>query len=141
MDSTRPPNRIILAEDNLADVGLVREALREYNVSHELRVIADGGEALAFIDLLNRDSKVPCPDLLLLDLHLPKHDGSEILRHFRASQRCGQTPVVVLTSSDSTWGRQDAERDAATHYFRKPILLDQFMQLGRIVKEVISHGR
>ena len=139
MDSTRSPSQIVLAEDNPADVGLVREALREHNIYHELRVISDGEEALAFIDRLNLDSKIPCPDVFLLDLHLPKHDGGEILRYFRSSERCGQTPVVVLTSSDSPWDRQTA--DTAIHYFQKPLTLGQFMQLGRIVKEVILCDR
>ena len=141
MDSTRSPSQIVLAEDNPADVGLVREALREHNICHELRVISDGEEALAFIDRLNLDSKIPCPDVLLLDLHLPKHDGGEILRYLRASERCGQTPVVVLTSSDSPWDHQTADHNAAIHYFRKPLTLGQFMQLGRIVKEVIRCDR
>lgn len=138
MGSVRSPSRIVLAEDNPADVGLVREALREHNVHHELRVIADGEEALTFIDQLDRDSRLPCPDVLLLDLHLPKHDGDEILRHLRASERCGQTPVVVLTSSDFKWERGSVESESTLHYFRKPISLSQFMQLGRIVKEVIG---
>lgn len=138
MGSVRSPSRIVLAEDNPADVGLVREALREHNVHHELRVIADGEEALTFIDQLDRDSRLPCPDILLLDLHLPKHDGDEILRHLRASERCGQTPVVVLTSSDFKWERRSVESESTLHYFRKPISLSQFMQLGRIVKEVIG---
>ena len=138
MDSTRSSSRIVLAEDNPADVGLVREALREHKVHHELHVIADGEEALSFIDQLNRDSRLPCPDVLLLDLHLPKHDGNEILRHLRASARCGQTPVVVLTSSEFNCDRPTEENSSILHYFRKPISLGQFMQLGRIVREVIS---
>jgi len=141
MDSTHAPSQIVLAEDNLADVGLVRKALREHNILHDLRVITDGEAALKFIDLLNQDAEMPCPDLFLPDLHLPKRDGAQILRVFRASERCGHTPVVILTSSDPRWSRQNAETNAATRYFQKPLLLDQFMQLGRIVKEVIGDGQ
>jgi len=141
MKSIGTPSQIVLAEDNPADVGLVTEALREHQIPHELRVISDGEEALAFIDLLNQDSKLPCPDVLLLDLHLPKHDGGEILKHLQASERCGRTPVVVLTSSDAVWDRQVGDPDRGVRYFRKPASLGQFMQLGRIVKEVIDRGR
>jgi len=140
MDSTRTASRIVLAEDNPADVGLVREALREHKIDCDLRVLSDGEEALAFIDQLDLDSQLPCPDLFLLDMHLPKHDGGEILRYFRASERCGQTPVVVLTSSDSMRDRENAEKNAAVHYFRKPLSLGQFMHLGSVVKEIMGRS-
>jgi chemotaxis family two-component system response regulator Rcp1 len=132
------PSQIVLAEDNPADVGLVREAFREHDVRCDLRVMSDGQEVLAFIDRLDSDNQMPCPDLLLLDLSLPKHDGREILRYLRGSERCGQTPVVVMTSSDWLEDRKTAEKHAAVHYFRKPSSLAQFMELGIIVKDVIG---
>jgi two-component system, chemotaxis family, response regulator Rcp1 len=141
MDSPNSVSQIVLAEDNPADVGLVREALREHDVQCELRVISDGEEALAFIDRLDTDTKLPCPDLLLLDLYLPKRDGSMILRHLRSSERCGQMPVVVLTSSSWVRDQQDVEKNAIVQYFQKPISLREFMDLGKIVKEVISRGQ
>jgi CheY-like chemotaxis protein len=129
--------QIILAEDNAADVLLVQEALAEHAVSCDLRVLGDGEQAMRFIDQLDLDSKLPCPDLLLLDLHLPKRDGAEILSYLRASERCAQTPVVVLTSSDSPGDHARAEKNAALHYFRKPATLRQFMTLGAVVRELI----
>lgn len=135
------PSQIILAEDNPADVGLVREALREHDVHCDLVVISDGQEVLALIDRLDRESKLPCPDLLLLDLSLPKYGGQDILKHLRASERCGQTPVIVLTSSDWIADRENAEKNAAMHYFRKPSSFVEFMQLGVIVKDVIGATR
>jgi CheY-like chemotaxis protein len=131
--------RIILAEDNPADVRLVRQALLEHAVDCELRVISDGEEVMTLIRDLDQNPGLPCPDLLLLDLHLPKRDGKEILRHLRASERCGQTPVVVLTSSDSPSDRSDAEHNAAIHYFRKPSALGEFMDLGIIIRAAIKH--
>ena len=125
---------IVLAEDNPADVLLVREALREHGIDHSLHVIDDGDAALAFIDHLDANSTARCPDLLLLDLHLPKRNGGEILRYLRASERCAQTPVVVLTSSESPRDQENAERHAAVHYFVKPSRLGKFMELGTIVK-------
>ena len=141
MSTTCSPCHILLAEDNPADVGLVREALREHHVDCELRVIGDGEQVLSFIDRLDLDSKLPCPDILLLDMHLPKRDGNEVLTHLRASERCAKTPVVILTSSESPRDIESAERNAAVHYFRKPSSLVQFLQLGTIVKDVINRSR
>lgn len=140
MDTPSVRCQIVLAEDNPADVGLVRQALRDHEVHCDLRVIPDGEAVVTFIDSLDLDGKLPCPDLLLLDLHLPKRDGTEILRHLRASERCGQTPVVVLTSSEAASDRQNAEKNAAIHYFRKSASLAEFMLLGKIVKEALSHA-
>ena len=130
--------RIVLAEDNPADIGLVRRALREHAIHCDLRVISDGEEVVSFIKGLDRDSELPCPDLLLLDMHLPKRDGNEVLKHLRASERCGRTPVVLFTSSDPAWALQNAEGNGATHYFQKPSSLEKFMQLGTVIKEVIG---
>lgn len=141
MDSACSPCNIVLAEDNPGDVGLVREALREHGVQCELRVISDGEEALDFINRLDADAKLPCPDLLMLDLHLPKRDGDEILERLRASERCGRMRVVILTSSDSIPDRRHAEKNGAMHYFQKPASLSEFMRLGTIVKEIISGGQ
>ena len=132
------PCRIVLAEDNPGDVRLVREALREHEVDCELDVLTDGEEVVSFITGLDLDSKHPCPDLLLLDMHLPKRDGNEVLKHLRASARCAWTRVVVLTSSDAPSDRQSAEKNAAIHYFRKPSTLAQFMYLGQIVKDILG---
>jgi CheY-like chemotaxis protein len=131
---------ILLAEDNPADVQLVREALQGRSVACDLHVVRDGEQAIAFLDRLDANSKLDCPSLFLLDLHLPKRDGSAIMRRLRASERCGQTAVVVLTSSDSPRDIEDAERHAALHYFRKPSSLEQFLTLGDIVKGIIDRG-
>jgi CheY-like chemotaxis protein len=119
----------------------VRAALREHRIECELHVISDGEEALSFIDSLDLDSTIPCPDLLLLDLYLPKRDGNEILSHLRASERCAQTPVVVLTSSDAPSDHENADKNAAIHYFRKPSSLGKFMELGIIIKAVIGRAQ
>jgi len=131
---------ILLAEDNPADAQLVREALQGRSVACDLHVVRDGEQAMAFLERLDADSKLDCPSLFLLDLHLPKRDGAAIMRRLRASERCGQTAVVVLTSSDSPRDIEEAERHAALHYFRKPSSLEQFLTLGDIVKEIIDRG-
>jgi CheY-like chemotaxis protein len=129
---------IVLAEDNPADVHLVRVALRQHAVDCQLRVITDGEEVLSFIRDLDLDLNVPCPDLLLLDIYLPKRDGNEVLKHLRSSERCSKTPVVIFTSSDAPADHKSAQDHAAIHYFRKPMSLDQFMHLGQIVKEALK---
>jgi CheY-like chemotaxis protein len=129
---------ILLAEDNSADIELVREALEDRAIAYELQVVEDGERAMDFIARIDRDSALHCPKLFLLDLHLPKRDGQEVLRCLRASERCGQTPVVILTSSDSPSDRETATRNAALHYFRKPSTLEQYMQLGDVVKNIIA---
>jgi CheY-like chemotaxis protein len=131
---------ILLAEDNPADVELVRVALEDRSVDCRLHVVCDGQKAMEFLDLLDADSKLACPSLLLLDLHLPKRDGTEVMHRLRASERCGQTAVVILTSSDSPRDMEYAERHAALHYFRKPSSLDQFLALGDIVKRIVQKG-
>jgi CheY-like chemotaxis protein len=129
---------ILLAEDNPADVMLVREALEDRAVDCDLHVIADGEQVVRFIEQIDSDRLLNCPHLVLLDLHLPKRDGGEILKSLRASERCGQTPVVILTSSDSPRDEMNAARHAALHYFRKPASLEQFMQLGDVVSGIIG---
>jgi CheY-like chemotaxis protein len=131
---------ILLAEDNPADVQLVREALEDRSVACGLHVVHDGAQAIAFIERIDGNSAFPCPSLVLLDLHLPKRNGEEILRCLRASERCGQTPVVVLTSSDSPSDVENATRHAALYYFRKPSALDEYLRLGDIVKDIIERA-
>jgi CheY-like chemotaxis protein len=131
------PCRIVLAEDNPADVRLVQEALREHEVNCELRVLTDGEEVVSFITGLDLDSKHLCPDLLLLHMHLPKCDATEVLKHLLAGERCVRTRVV-LTSSDAPSDHHSAEQNNAIHYFRKPSPLGQFMYHGQIVKDVLG---
>lgn len=138
---TRFSNYILLAEDNPADVELVREALADRAVACDLHVVSDGEQAVRFIEQIDRDSTLNCPKLLLVDLHLPKKDGEGILRCLRASERCGQTPVVIMTASSSPHDSEKAVAYAALHYFRKPAGLDEFMELGDVVKEIMGrHG-
>jgi CheY-like chemotaxis protein len=129
---------ILLAEDNPADVLLVREALEDRAVNCDLHVISDGDQVVKFFERIDSDRALHCPHLVLLDLHLPKRDGGEILKSIRASERCGQTPVVILTASESPRDEANATRHAALHYFRKPASLEQFMQLGDVVNDIIE---
>ncbi|MEO8049200.1 MAG: response regulator [Acidobacteriota bacterium] len=128
----------MLAEDNPADIFLVREALNSHNIICELEVISDGDQALRHIDCLDSNQPHRCPALLLLDMHLPKRDGEAILRHLRASEHGAKTPVIIMTSSESPALKNTAEKNAALHYFRKPSKLDEFMMLGVLIKDVLD---
>src|SRR5579862_6098678 len=95
------PFKILLAEDNTSDVALVREALRTHEVDCVLHVIPDGAQVIHWLDTLDSDPDSAPLDLLLLDMHLPKFDGRDILKRLRSTERYAQTPVVVMTALDS----------------------------------------
>jgi CheY-like chemotaxis protein len=127
-------NNVLLAEDNAADVYLIREALREHQVNCNLQVAADGQEVLeALKGQVTRPGDLK---LIILDLNLPRHDGIEILEYLRDAG-LGHIPVVVLTSSDSQKDRDMAISLGAVRFLRKPSELEQFLNLGAIFKELL----
>jgi CheY-like chemotaxis protein len=129
---------ILLAEDNKGDVFLVRESLQEHQIEHELHVVENGQEALDYLVRIGKLDEAPCPDLMLLDLNLPKGDGHSVLTEFRKHPECEHMPVVVVTSSDSPKDRDRMAKLGIRYYFRKPTDYEAFMQLGGIVKEVLE---
>jgi CheY-like chemotaxis protein len=138
-----PPSHakhIVLAEDNLADVALVRMALKSSGLIYDLRVLEDGEKAVTFIEEFDANPTAGPIDLLLLDMHLPKRDGDEILKCLRSSDRYAETPVVVMTASDAPHDHAHVTKHAAMHYFRKPSSLAEYMQLGIIVRDLLSAG-
>ena len=128
-------NEILLAEDNPADVYLIREALREHGVDCPLHVVWDGKEVLEFIADQPASHNL---GLIILDLNLPRHDGIEVLQSLRGNATLSQVPVVVLTSSDSPRDRVVASELGAACYLRKPSGLEQFLSLGGIFKNLLS---
>ena len=132
---------ILLAEDNPADVYLIREALREHSVDCTMRVIADGREVLQILSgeqLQEQESQL---GLIILDLNLPRHDGLEILQRLRETASLAHVPVVVLTSSDSPKDRLAANQLGAACYFRKPSSLAQFLSLGAVLKDLLQQRK
>ncbi len=123
--------RILLAEDNRADVLMVREALRAHNIPHDLHVAMNGEEALVFIAQMGQPDAPPCPDILLLDLNLPRADGLDILREFRQHPTCAATPVIVISSSNAPRDREATGAFDVTSYFAKPMNYEAFIELGR----------
>jgi two-component system, chemotaxis family, response regulator Rcp1 len=130
-------SEILLAEDNPADVYLIREALSEHGVHYKMRVVSDGRDLLRIITGEEPDAETRNLELIILDLNLPRHDGIEILQRLRDTQ-LAHVPVVVLTSSDSPRDRQLANSLGAARFLRKPSGLEQFLSLGAVFKDLLQ---
>jgi CheY-like chemotaxis protein len=119
----------LLAEDNPGDVRLTKEALRESKIRNNLNVVPDGVEAMAFLRRQGKYADAPTPDVVLLDLNLPKKDGREVLAEIKTDPVLKRIPVVIITSSEA---EQDILRTYDLHancYVTKPVDLDQFIKV------------
>ena len=128
------PVEFLLVEDNPGDVRLTREALRDSKVRNNLNVLGDGISALAFLRREPPYESAPRPDIILLDLNLPKMDGREVLSTIKADPRLKRIPVVVITSSEA---EQDILRTYDLHvncYVTKPVDLDQFIKVVQSIE-------
>ena len=126
--------RILLVEDNAGDVFLVRRALEKQGLHHDLIVAQNGEAALQLLDQAALDA---APELVLLDLNLPKVTGTQVLSHIRETASLATTPVIIITSSDSPSDRERALSLGANVYFRKPTDLQSFMRLGQVVEQFV----
>jgi CheY-like chemotaxis protein len=133
-------SKILLAEDNPADVYLIRTALDEHGVNLALQVAADGSEVLRVIEVEESLAETEL-ELIILDLNLPRHDGIEILRRLRETGVLARIPVVVLTSSDSPSDRLAASELGAACFLRKPSNLEQFLNLGAVFKALLRQAK
>jgi CheY-like chemotaxis protein len=132
--SLKPLVQVLLADDNPGDVILIREALKGHGFDFELIVQPDGEKMAGYLDRID-SGDAPCPDVVLLDLNLPKKDGFILLERIRKSVPCQDIPVIVVTSSDSAKDREATARLGANEYFRKPSDVDEFMRLGEVVRK------
>jgi CheY-like chemotaxis protein len=132
--TSQPSPFIVLAEDNSADVLLVREAIREHKIDCVFRCISDGDEVLRFIDAVDSEHE-RCPDLLLLDLHLPKRDGQEIVRRLRASTRCAYIPIIVLTAHLGPGEKLTTENEVL--HFQKSSSVDEYLKIGHLIRQAL----
>jgi len=134
------PGWILLVEDNPADVLLVKEALHQHQIRHTLTLVTNGEEAVDLIQRLDSE-RTPLPDVVLLDLKLPKKSGFEVLHRMRLSERWSGVQVMILTSSDAREDRQQAAVLGITRYVVKPHQFEEFLKIGGMVKEVLFSQR
>jgi len=123
------PIEVLLVEDDPGDVLMTQEAFEDHKVRNRLTVVSDGAEALAYLRREGRHADAVRPDLILLDLNLPKRDGREVLAEIKKDEDLGRIPVVVLTTSSAD---EDIVRSYQLHanaYVTKPVDFDRFIEV------------
>lgn len=129
------PIEVLLVEDNPGDVRLTREALKEGKLRISLNVVGDGLEAMAYLRRQGSFTGAAIPDLILLDLNLPKKDGREVLEEIKADPGLMPIPVVILTTSEA---EEDILRSYNLHancYITKPVDIDQFVKIVKVIED------
>ena len=126
---------ILLVEDNPGDVRLAQEALKDAKVRNNLHVARDGVEALAFLRREGKYADAPRPDLILLDLNLPKKDGREVLAEIKEDENLRRIPVVILTISKDEEDVLKTYNLHANCYVTKPLGLDRFMEVVQAIED------
>lgn len=130
-----------MVEDSRTDIFLIREAMERGGVGADVDVVRDGQAATRYLDEIDANEQAPRPDLVLLDLNLPKKSGDQVLQHLRESVRCKDAKVLIVSSSDALPDRTAAESFAVDGYFKKPTSYAAFMRLSDLVMELLEPGR
>jgi chemotaxis family two-component system response regulator Rcp1 len=129
------PIEVLLIEDSPGDVRLTREALREANTSIHLHVASDGAEAMTFLRREGIHLHAPRPELILLDLNLPKMDGREVLAQIKADDGLKTIPTIILTTSEAEMDIVTSYQLQANCYLSKPVQLDAFESLVKSIND------
>jgi len=129
------PIQLLLVEDSPGDVRLTQEAFRDTNTAVQLHVAADGVEAMAFLRHEGVHVHAPRPDLILLDLNLPKMDGRDVLAHIKDDEHLKTIPTVILTTSDAEVDVVKSYQLNANCYLSKPVELDEFENLVKSIND------
>jgi chemotaxis family two-component system response regulator Rcp1 len=129
------PVQILLVEDNPGDVRLTIEALKEAKVLNTLTVVKDGVEALSLLRRQGQHARAARPDLILLDLNLPRKDGREVLAEIKADDKLKHIPVVILTTSQDEQDVLKSYNLYANCYITKPVDLDQFITVVKSIED------
>jgi chemotaxis family two-component system response regulator Rcp1 len=129
------PKDVLLVEDNPGDVRLTREAFSETNGAIRLHVVADGVEALAFLRREGSHALAPRPDLILLDLNLPKMDGREVLVQIKMDEGLKTIPAIILTTSEAETDIVKSYQLGANCYLSKPVQLEAFESLVKSIND------
>jgi CheY-like chemotaxis protein len=129
------PIEILLVEDSPGDARLAQEALKEGKMNNNISVVRDGVEALAFLRQEGKYAEAPRPDIILLDLNLPKKDGREVLAEIKEDPDLKRIPIVVLTTSEAEQDILKAYNLHANCYITKPVDLDQFITVVKSIED------
>jgi CheY-like chemotaxis protein len=134
-DLTVRPIEVLLVEDDPGDVVLTKEAFEDNKVSNKLSIVSDGEEAMRFLRREGDYADAPRPDLVLLDLNLPRMDGRQVLEEIKADETLRTIPVVVLTTSEAEEDIIRSYRLHANAYVTKPVDFDQFIKVVRQIDD------
>jgi chemotaxis family two-component system response regulator Rcp1 len=137
---TQSPARILVVEDNQADVFLLRHALDEHHTEYQLEILRDGGEALRFVEQQRILARDPSPCAIVLDLHLPKHDGAAVLKAIRDEPTLAHIHVVALTSFASPTEEKEVRKLGIRLYRAKPTDLDEWIKLAGDILALCNDG-
>ena len=129
------PIEVLLVEDSPGDVRLTQEAFRDANIAIHLHVAADGVEAMSFLRRQDEHANAPRPDLILLDLNLPRMDGREVLAHIKEDENLKTIPTVILTTSEAEADIVKSYELQANCYLSKPVQLDAFESLVKSIND------
>ena len=135
VSSKRKQVNILLVEDNLGDIRLTQEAFKEGKVRNNLITVRDGVGAMAYLRQEGAYTNAVRPDLILLDLNLPKKDGREVLAEIKSDEELKIIPVVVLTTSDAEQDILETYNLHVNCYIKKPVDLDQFIKVARCIED------
>jgi CheY-like chemotaxis protein len=133
--SPAQPIEVLLVEDDPGDVLMTQEAFADYKIANKLTVVTNGEDAIAYLRKDGRFAGVPTPDLVLLDLNLPRRNGREVLRDIKEDPELRRVPVVVLTTSEADEDVVAAYDLHANAYVRKPVDFEQFVAAVRAIDD------
>lgn len=134
-ESVSQPIEVLLVEDDPGDVLMTQEAFADYKVANKLTVVTNGEDAIAYMRKTGKFADAPTPDLVLLDLNLPRRNGREVLREIKEDPELRSVPVVILTTSEA---EEDVIASYLLHanaYVRKPVDFDQFVAAVRAIDD------
>jgi two-component system, chemotaxis family, response regulator Rcp1 len=134
-DGGRRSIQVLLVEDSPGDVRLTQEAFRDANIMIQLHVASDGVEAMAYLRREGAHAEAPRPDLILLDLNLPRMDGREVLAHIKEDESLKTIPTVILTTSEAEVDIVKSYELQANCYLSKPVQLDAFESLVKSIND------
>ncbi len=126
---------ILLVEDNPADARLIDEVFKDTNVKNKLHVVKDGVEAMDFLNKMNEYFDAPQPDIILLDLNLPRKDGREVLKEVKKNEDLKSIPIVILTTSSAKEDVIKTYNNHANCYITKPVDFDQFLMVINAIED------